>query len=275
MQKINYGLIVSDFDGTLVNSDGTIGEYSKNAIAKYREAGGKFAISTGRLPNAIIDRAKELGLKGAVSCCQGSAIVDIETREVLFSGRIPNSVAVKACRKMEEMGLHIHVYDLWDFYCNKDDEPLKYYEFHTGTKANLVLDEPLWKFVERAGFDVFKILIMVDASDAERVMEELKREKYEGCVMTKSGDVLVELINANNSKGTAVKFLSKYYGVPLEKTLGVGDQLNDVDMVKTAGLGVAVKNADERLKAVADYVCEYTNEEGAVGKLIEKFGFAK
>ncbi|MBQ4268896.1 MAG: HAD family hydrolase [Clostridia bacterium] len=275
MQKINYGLIVSDFDGTLVNSDGTIGEYSKNAIAKYREAGGKFAISTGRLPNAIIDRAKELGLKGAVSCCQGSAIVDIETREVLFSGRIPNSVAVKACRKMEEMGLHIHVYDLWDFYCNKDDEPLKYYEFHTGTKANLVLDEPLWKFVERAGFDVFKILIMVDASDAERVMEELKREKYEGCVMTKSGDVLVELINANNSKGTAVKFLSKYYGVPLEKTLGVGDQLNDVYMVKTAGLGVAVKNADERLKAVADYVCEYTNEEGAVGKLIEKFGFAK
>ena len=275
MQKINYGLIVSDFDGTLVNDDSTIGEFSKQKIAEYREAGGKFAISTGRLPNGIIHRARELGLKGAVSCCQGSAIVDIETREVLFEGRIPNAVAVKACRKMEEMGLHIHAYDLWDFYCNKDDDALKYYEFHTKTKAKLVLDEPLWMFLERKGFDVFKFLIMVDASDAERVMEELKKETYEGCTVTKSGDVLVELINANNSKGTAVKFLSEYYGVPIEKTLGVGDQLNDVDMVKTAGLGVAVKNADERLKAVADYVCEYTNEEGAVGKLIEKFGFAK
>ena len=83
------------------------------------------------------------------------------------------------------------------------------------------------------------------------------------------------MINANYSKGTAVQFLADYYGVPIEKTVGVGDQLNDISMIQAAGLGVAVKNADERLKAVADHVCEYTNEEGAVGKLIEQFGFCK
>ena len=84
MQKINYGLIVSDFDGTLVGKNEMICEENKKAIAKYRENGGKFAISTGRLPNGILPRAKELGLKGAVSCSQGAVIVDIETQELIF-----------------------------------------------------------------------------------------------------------------------------------------------------------------------------------------------
>ena len=61
MRKINYQLIVSDFDGTLVNDDGTISDQNKQAIADYVAAGGAFAISTGRLPDGILKRAKELG----------------------------------------------------------------------------------------------------------------------------------------------------------------------------------------------------------------------
>ena len=275
MQKINYGLIVSDFDGTLVKADTTIGEDVKRKIAEYRAAGGKFAISTGRLPNGIIDRAQELGLEGAVSCCQGSIIVDIQTNEVLFSGSIPNAVAVKICRRLEELDLHIHVYDLWEYYCNKDDEALKFYEEHIGKKVTKIITDGLWRYIEKAGFDVCKLLIIAEASKTEGIMQLLQSENYEGCTVTKSGPILVEVINANYSKGTAVQFLADYYGVPIEKTVGVGDQLNDISMIQAAGLGVAVKNADERLKAVADYVCEFTNEEGAVGKLIEKFGFCE
>ena len=71
MPKINYGMIISDFDGTLVKDDGTVSQINKQAISKYIENGGIFAISTGRLPAGIVSRAKELGLKGVVSCCQG------------------------------------------------------------------------------------------------------------------------------------------------------------------------------------------------------------
>ena len=68
MRRINYPLIVSDFDGTLVNNDGTISEKNKKAIAEYVAAGGAFAISTGRLPSGILSRAQELGLSGKVCC---------------------------------------------------------------------------------------------------------------------------------------------------------------------------------------------------------------
>ena len=275
MQKINYGLVISDFDGTLVNEDGTICEINKQAISKYVAAGGKFAISTGRLPNGILPRAQELDLKGAVSCCQGAVIVDIETKAVLFQRFIPNAVAIKICKKIEEMNLHLHVYDVWNFYCNKDDEFLKWYEEVTRTKTNLVLDRPISDMLKETGMDVCKFIIMLPKEQAGEVMQKLKAENFEGCVITKSADYLVEVVNKNCSKGTSVEFLAKYYKIPLEKTIGVGDQWNDLAMVKTAGLGIAVNNADELLKTNADVVCEYTNEEGAIGRIIEKYGYTE
>ncbi len=273
MQKIKYGLVVSDFDGTLVKEDGTIGADTKKIISEYINAGGKFALSTGRLPMGILARAQELGLQGAVSCCNGAAIVDIQSKEVLFKGTIPNALAVTVCEKMEEMGLHIHVYDLWEYYCNKDDEALKIYEKLTGTKANLVTDEPLSAFLKRKGFGVFKLLAMVEKEDNAAIRAELEKENYAGCCVTKSSEFLVEVLNENYSKGTAVACLSDYYGVPIEKTIGVGDQRNDIPMIEAAGLGIVVKNADESLKEAAAFTLEYTNEEGAVGKLIEKFAY--
>ena len=103
MRKINYPLIVSDFDGTLVKRDGTISEENRRAISEYVACGGRFALSTGRMTAGILSRARELGLKGLVACCQGAIIVDIESREILFNGSIPFETGLKICKKMEDM----------------------------------------------------------------------------------------------------------------------------------------------------------------------------
>lgn len=275
MRKINYPLIVSDFDGTLVKKDGTIDEKNKKAIAEYIAVGGKFAISTGRMPAGILARTKELGLQGMVCCCQGAIIVDIESNEVISQGRIPLDTTIEICKKMEAMDLHIHVYDLWDYYCNKDDEALKFYEKAVKSKAKIVADKPLSVFVKEENLASYKVLAMVPAEENEKVLKELSAENFKDCELTKSDAYLVEVVNKNYSKGTAVEFLAKYYNVPIEKTIAVGDQRNDLPMIKKVGLGIAVKNADDALKEAADYVCAYTNEEGAIGEIIEEFGFCK
>lgn len=273
MRKINYPLIVSDFDGTLVNEDGSITERNKKAIAEYVEAGGAFAISTGRLPAGILSRANELGLKGKVCCCQGAIILDIESKEVIMEGRLSLESSIAACKKMEELGLHIHAYDLWDFYANIDDEPLKLYEKLLNTKAKLVLDKPLSQFLQEKKLRAYKLLAMVEPQRNEEVLRALANENFDGCEVTKSAAFLVEVINNQYSKGTAVEFLANYYGVPIEKVIAVGDQLNDMPMIEKAGLGIAVKNAEDSLKEKADYVCDLTNEEGAIADIIERFGF--
>ncbi len=273
MRKINYPLIVSDFDGTLVNADGTVSKENKKAIEEYVAAGGAFAISTGRLPSGILPHAQALGLKGMVCCCQGAIILDIQSRELVAEGRLRLETTVAACKKMEEMGLHIHAYDLWTYYANMDDQALKMYEKAVGSKATLVTDKPLSAFLEEKQLACYKLLAMVEPKNSNRVLAELVEANIKGCALTKSADFLVEVVNPSYSKGTAVNVLAKHYGVPLTKTIAVGDQLNDLSMIQAAGLGIAVQNAEETLKKQADYVCEYTNEEGAIAKIIEKFGF--
>jgi Cof subfamily protein (haloacid dehalogenase superfamily) len=274
MQKLNYALIVSDFDGTLVKSDGTISPQTQNSIRRYVNDGGIFAISTGRMPAGILPRVKELGLKGVVCCGQGSAIVDIESNEVLLEGNIPNDIAVDICEKMEAMGLHIHVYSLWDYYSNMDDEALKMYERIVKSKAILVEEKPISQFVKETGMNPCKVLAMVAPEDNERVRVALEKENFCDCEVTRSSVYLVEVSNAKYSKGTSVEFLSQQYNVPMEKTIVVGDQMNDLSMIEKAGLGIAVQNADENLKARA-VVCDYTNEEDAIAHIIAKYGYCK
>ena len=275
MQKINYGLIVSDFDGTLVNRDGTISDRNKQAIADYISAGGVFAISTGRMPEGIIPRVKELGLKGFVSCCQGAIIVDIETEKRIIDGKIPYETTLAIVEKMEQMGLHIHVYDEKGYYCNMDDDALKLYENAVKNKANLVLDRPLSQFVREKELASYKVLAMVNPEENERILQELTACGFKDCTVTRSGRSLVEVINAGYSKGTAVEFLANYFGVPIDKTVAIGDQLNDLPMIEKAGVGIAVLNADDTLKEKADAVAPFTHEESAVAWVIEQFGLQK
>ncbi len=273
MRRINYPLIVCDFDGTLVNWDTTITEKNKKAIAAYMAAGGIFAISTGRLPAGILPRVEELGLKGIVCCSQGALIMDIESREVLLSGRMPLKSAIAACKKMESLSLHIHAYDLWEYYSNMDDEPLRLYESLTKAKAKIVDTMPMSAFLEKQGLAPYKLLAMAEEGYCSELMTLLAGENYDGCEVTKSANFLVEITQSAYSKGTAVEFLANRYQIPLEKTIAIGDQRNDIPMIERAGLGVAVANADESLKARADVVCERTNEESAVAEIIEKYGF--
>lgn len=273
MQKINYGLIISDFDGTLVREDGTISQKNKRAIKKYTQDGGHFAVSTGRLHYGILPRVKELGLNGVVSCCQGAVIIDIASGKPILDGKLSYETTLRACLEMEKLGLHIHLYDFDCYYSNMDDQALKWYENAVRVKAKVVTDKPLSKLVEEQKICAYKLMAMVAPEENAKIINTLSKTHYEDACITKSAEVLVEIINNKYSKGTAVQFLSDYYKVPLEKTVGIGDQMNDIPMIERAGLGVAVQNADDGLKQVADLVCEYTNEEDAVASVIEKYGF--
>lgn len=274
MQKIKYPLILSDFDGTLVRSDGTVSDFSKETIREYIQNGGIFAISTGRMPAGILPRVKELGLSGFACCAQGSIIIDVESNEVILQGTISNDVAVQVCEKMEEMGLHIHVYDLWEYYSNMDDDALKMYEGIVKTKAKLVLDKPISQYVKETGLQPCKILAMLDPIDNERVRIELDKQNFAGCSVTRSSVFLVEVGNATYSKGTSLEFLSNKYNVAMENTIAIGDQVNDLSMIEKAGLGLAVQNADEALQAKA-IVLPDTHNEDAVAKAILQYAYEK
>ncbi len=274
MRKIKYPLIISDFDGTLVKSNGEISQKNKDAIMRYTQDGGAFAISTGRMPSGILPRAKELGLKGFVSCCQGAIVIDIESGKTLVAGALSQDDAVAVCEKMEEMGLHIHIYDMENFYVNMDDEPLRLYEKRVRVKAIRVLDKPLSKFIRERNLSVCKILMMVEPEKNAFVYNTLTDMRLPNCTVTKSAAFLVEVVHANYSKGTALETLAKHYQVPLNQTVAIGDQWNDLPMLTRAGVGLAVQNAAHELKQQV-ITLPYSNEEDAVAFAINKYGYTE
>ena len=271
MKKIKCPLIVSDFDGTLLRSDGTIAPETRRAIAEYIEAGGKFALCTGRMTDSLLLQAKDLGLKGLAAGYQGSSIVDIETGKVLVDGGLLAEEAAEICKLLEEDNLHIHLYLSDGFYSNMDDDALHLYEKITGV-CGKVLQKPASEFVLERNEKVKKVLAMVHAKDRSWVYSKAQERLGDKYYITYSSAHLVEILSKNYTKGTAVKLIADYYGIPVENTISVGDCYNDLPLLSAAGRGIAVKNADEELKKVFGAFA-YSNDENAIGKIIEEYGF--
>ncbi len=275
MRKIKYPLIVSDYDGTLLRSDSTVSAETKEKIHEYIKAGGKFAVCSGRLLESVYNEVKKLELTGIVGAFQGAVIGDISSGRVLFEGHIPAQSAAKICRKCEELALHTHIYDVENFYTNMADEKLRDYEKLCGVKGILLDGESLSERILRTDMKVQKILVLVDEAEKENVYQMLNQAFGEEFYVTYSAAFLVEITNKNFSKASALEYIANFYNVPLDQTVAVGDNFNDTPMIVRAGLGIAVGNADERLKQVADVIFEATNDENAIGKIIEKYGFTE
>ena len=274
MNKINCGLIVSDFDRTLLSNSQTVPEKVKTAIDEYIAAGGIFAVCTGRMLTSILPRVRSLGLKGLVAAYQGTVIADIESGKVIRNGGFELSQATEICKVIEARGEAINAYADEVLYTTlpEDDVLLVNYEKSTGVYAKHV-NGKMSDFVKENNLYCQKIVSVVTPDKKRGLYEYLSSElgnKYE---VTYSAAVLVEVSPKGDDKGAALKFIAAHYGIPIEKTVAVGDNLNDLPMIKAAGTGVAVANAVDEFKVFADDVCA-SCDDGGVAEVIRKYGLA-
>lgn len=272
--KINYGLIVSDFDGTLIDDNQKVLADVKAAIDEYVSAGGIFAVCTGRMLSSILPQVRTLGLKGLVIAYQGTVIADIESGKIIKNGGIDYVDVAEICENIEQLGYGMNVYSEEKIYTTypTDNIYLQRYEKIIGVKA-VHIEGKMSDYVKENKLFCQKVLIIVSNEERKQLYSQLhKRLDYKFDV-TCSATVLVEVSPKGDNKGEAVKFLSDRYNIPIEKTVAVGDNLNDLSMIIAAGVGCAVGNAEQELKDAADFI-SVTNNEGALAQIIKKFGFA-
>ena len=270
---MQYKMIVSDFDGTLRRSEGGISEGNAQAIRDYVAAGGFFALCTGRMISSILPYAKQLGLEGFVVAYQGAIIQDIATGTLLRDARIPNADAVSICRFLESEGQHIHVYDGDIFYVNMDDEFRFWYE-RAGAVRGVLTSPDISQTIEKKKIRPHKILVACAAERRGAVYSELSARFGKEFYVTTSTENLVELTMPGCDKGDALAAFADYYGIPVENTVAVGDNINDLPMIRRAGLGVAVANGDAALRAEAGFVTRSCDEDG-VAYVIRKYGLGE
>lgn len=263
-----YKMVISDFDGTLTGGkDSLVGENTLSAIRALQAAGGIFAVCTGRMLTSILPVVRKIGLSGPVASYQGSVIADIQTGELLRADGFDEATALSVCRFMEENGLDIHLYTMDTLYTNYYNERLAYYEQVCAVKA--VQKEKLSDCIPSLG-RVIKLAATFPPERLPYVMGLLDKRFGAELYVTSSAKILAEIMPKNQNKGEAVKFIAAHYGVNLSDVIAVGDNYNDLPMLKAAGLGVAVGNAEEALKSAADDVAPPSWEDG-VGYIINKY----
>lgn len=266
--------IALDLDGTTLKKDGSIGELTKEAISEASRKGVEICICTGRSLNAIPDVVEKLkDVRYAISS-NGAKITDLRTGEAIYEKYLdPNAVEfIAELASKENLMLEVFVgnqaYMDADLYHNIEKNGSMY----RNTKYVMISRKPIEDIISFAREHKDEVEnINLFFYDLDR-LEEIRPlvNKVEHAAITQSFPNNIEVGGENTSKRTALEYLIAKLGVKREELMCCGDALNDCLMIEFAGIGVAMGNAWDEVKEVADYITDDNYYDG-VGKAIHKF----
>lgn len=260
-----YRLVATDIDDTLLTDDLMITEGTKAALAEAVRQGCVVTLATGRMHSSAVQIAGQLELNVPIITYQGALIKNLLDGEVLYERLVPEDAALAIVDFAKAHGLHLQGYVDDELLSMEENERIRKYS--AVTKVPYCI-EPDFRKVAAKG--TAKLLIIDEPEVLDRLIPELRAVVGEKVHLTKSKPHYLEIVHPEASKGNALLHLAAHYGIPQEETIGIGDSYNDRELVEAAGLGVAVANAVEPLKAIADYITRSNNEEG-VRAVVEKF----
>jgi Cof subfamily protein (haloacid dehalogenase superfamily) len=226
-----------------------------------RDAGTRVIVVTGRMFRSVRPYLEELGLDEPVVCYQGAVVAEPDGRFLLHEP-IPLELAREAIEALEEEPFHLNCYVGDELYVAEVTEEARRYADFQNLPIHPVgdlldwLEEPPTK------------LVSVGEPRALDGLEERLRARFGGRLfISKSLPYFLELASPRISKGSGLAFVAEHLGLPLERTVGVGDGENDVELLEAAGYAVAVANAHRRVLDAADWVAPSAEEEGVAAML--------
>ena len=255
---MTYKLMALDLDGTLVSPDMQISPRVKHAIRCAMDKGIIVSLASGRAFDSMLPYVDDLGAAGPVIGYQGCKIVLPETREVIYRATIPLPEARVLLEYAQSRDLDLTVYVDDHIYLREFRHPQEFYDKWFGLPCILVDD-----LVAGVCHRPTKVIITGEGPENDRLMPELQGRFGSLFSIVRSHTLFIEGMPLGVSKGTALERVAADLGIPQEQTLAIGDAGNDIEMISWAGLGVAMGNAQEDVKAVADFIAPSVEEDGA------------
>lgn len=262
---MSYKLIAIDIDDTLLNDELAVSEGTKQALAEAVERGVIVTLATGRMYPSAKKIASQLELNVPIITYQGAVIRNLLDEVTLYERSVPTEAVKKIYEYTERNDLHFQIYFEDRLYSKSENQWIEGY-IHVA-KIPYIVPENFTEFLDKP---LSKLIIIDEPARLDAIMPELHEILGDSVYMTKSKPHYLEFMHPEGTKGKALTYLARHYGCDLSEVIAVGDSWNDHDMLETAGLGVAMGNAVEPLKQIADYVTASNNEEG-VKLVVEKF----
>lgn len=258
-------LIGIDLDGTLVQDSTEVSARNIAAIRAATHRGVVVAIATGRPHVSAEQFVERLGLhETPIISFNGAVVRRPGEAEPLLHRPVPADLAADIIQYCVERRLHIHYYLGDDMLVTRVSHWAKLYQSRTG-----IPPLPAGDLRRFNGESPTKILVCVPPEEVPAVLAEGQARYGDRLTVTRSMPEYVEYLSREAGKGKALLWLAGALGIPPEQTMGMGDMLNDLELVELSGFGVAMPHAQEPVKAAAQYIAE-SGPEG-VAEAIEKF----
>ena len=277
-------LIASDLDGTMFEKGNVIPETNLKAINDINNSNINFTICTGKTYSLFKNICQDIGT-GYGIFGNGNQIINLKTGEEIYRKLLKNEDVLFCINTAKKLNLHVHLYtnkevitekllymDLRNFELTKNDKNID-------LEFKIVTD--IQEYIERENPEILKLVI-----SAEKDLASLKNEfaknknlqvnlirkidKYRDEIIGKEYEYL-DVMPAGINKEQALEVLENYLKIDKSEVLAIGDNLNDLEMIKDSGVGIAVANAYDEVKEVANYTTTTTAQNGGFAEAVYKF----
>ena len=265
---MNYKLIALDIDGTLTNSQKEITPRTFQKLMEFRKKGGKIALASGRPTMGMMPYAEKLKLKeygGYMLSFNGGCVIDCMREEILFQNKFPLEYIPEILEIIKDYPVAINTYENENIIVGGKIN--QYTELEARINKMSIKQVP--DFSEYVQFDINKCLLH---GEPEYILEleKILSEKYKNKLgVFKSQPFFLELVPNGIDKAASIDKLIKRIGIKTKECIACGDGFNDMSMIKYAGLGVAMANAAEPVKNIADFIT-LSNDEDGIAYLLEQ-----
>lgn len=273
-------LLASDLDGTIVNNN-EITAIDLEAVQKLKQAEVKFVVCTGKtyaMTKEICNKLEPAyGIFG-----NGTQIMKIQTGEEIIRNTITNTQVIECLKIAKKHNLHIHIYT-----DNKiiAQENLNYMAYRNYVlykdQVEFEIVDSVGKYIKEQNSNILK-LILSGEKDLLKVKKEIEaKEKVTAIQIKKYGEYIdkivgkeyeyLDIVPKDVTKYQALIQLSTYLHIPMEKIMAIGDNINDIEMIRHAGIGAAIGGSYEEVQEVASYVTRNTVKTGGFAEAVSKF----
>ena len=262
-----------DLDGTLLNDQKEITAGNRMAMEEALKRGHKIIITTGRPMKSAILQAQKLGMDKPgcyMIAYNGAIIYDWASKQKIFTRTLPLETVRRVFDEVNRRGMHVQTYDEWDVLVEPrcDDEAVRHY-------CDLI--KMSYRVIQDVHTDVTEEPVKVLVIDFDKqdglleVQNWLRANMADEVDCFFSCDQYLEVVPVGMTKGFAVKALCEVLNVPIENAIAVGDAGNDLSMIEAAGVGVAMANGTDEVKAIADWITTRDNNHDGIAQVIERF----
>lgn len=265
---MSYKMLVLDIDDTLLNSQHVISPKTKEKLLKFQEDGYILVLATGRPTKSAVEKAKELLLHEynsyAVSF-NGAVVTHVESGEEIFSQRMEFQEQQSLVQYIHDSGLALIAYGDNKIIISKEND----YSHIEGelTGIETVYDS---EYANQLETEELKFIAVGDPELVAKHNEALQGKFGQATNAATSKNYFLEFMHKDVSKGLSLERLCNHMGIDMQEVVAVGDGNNDAPMIELAGVGVAMGNASDYLKEIADDITA-TNDEDGIVQVIDKY----